>query len=67
MSNIYTLDTQRLLIVTTDQRSVFDRLLAEETIPIHSDDTLESLEARIHAVEHRLLVNVLRTLTTKSQ
>lgn len=42
-------------------------LLAEEAVPIHSDDTLESLEARIHGVEHRLLVNVLRTLTTESE
>ncbi len=36
-------------------------VLAQEIVPIHPDDTLESLEARIHAVEHRLLVETLKT------
>jgi len=34
-------------------------VLAQEVVPIHAQDTLEDLEARIHAVEHRLLVQVL--------
>jgi len=36
---------------------VFDRgpIIAQEPVPIAEDDTLESLEARMHAVEHRLL------------
>ena len=38
-------------------------VLAQEIVPIHPDDTLEALETRIHAVEHHLLVNVLKTLT----
>ena len=38
-------------------------VLAQEIVPIDPSDTLESLEARIHAVEHRLLVNTLKTLT----
>jgi len=38
-------------------------VLAQETVPLHADDTLETLEARIHAVEHRLLVNTLKHLT----
>lgn len=38
-------------------------VLAQETVPIRSDDTLDTLEARIHAVEHRLLVNTLKHLT----
>ncbi len=38
-------------------------VLAQEIISIDHDDTLESLEARIHAVEHRLLVAALKTLT----
>ena len=38
-------------------------VLAQEIVPINPDDTLETLEARIHAVEHRLLVNTLKTLT----
>ncbi len=37
-------------------------VLATEDVPILPDDTLESLEARIHAVEHRLLVDTIRTL-----
>ena len=37
-------------------------VLATEDVPIHPDDTLESLEARIHAVEHRLLVDTIRAL-----
>jgi formyltetrahydrofolate-dependent phosphoribosylglycinamide formyltransferase len=36
--------------------------LAQESVPILRDDTLDSLEARIHAVEHRLLVATLRKL-----
>ena len=38
-------------------------VLAQEIVPINPDDTLEILEARIHAVEHRLLVDTLKTLT----
>jgi phosphoribosylglycinamide formyltransferase-1 len=37
-------------------------VLATEDVPILPDDTLESLEARIHAVEHRVLVDTIRTL-----
>ena len=35
-------------------------VLATEIVPILSDDTLESLETRIHQVEHRLLVETLK-------
>lgn len=38
-------------------------VLAQQTVPMYPSDTLESLEARIHAVEHRLLVRTLVTLT----
>ena len=38
-------------------------LLKHEIVPILPDDTLESLEDRIHHVEHRLLVQVLMQLT----
>lgn len=38
-------------------------VLAQEIVPINSDDTLESLETRLHAVEHRLLVDTLKSLT----
>ena len=41
-------------------------VLAQESVPIKADDTLESLEARIHAVEHCLLVNTLKTLMRAS-
>ncbi len=37
-------------------------VLATETISIHRSDTLESLETRIHEVEHRVLVQTLKKL-----
>lgn len=37
-------------------------LLAQQIIPIHPADTLETLEERIHAAEHRLLVETLKRL-----
>jgi formyltetrahydrofolate-dependent phosphoribosylglycinamide formyltransferase len=42
-------------------------VLAQEVVPIRPDDTPETLEARIHATEHRLLVATLKyTLTTEA-
>lgn len=42
---------------------VVDRgeVLLTEEVPIHGDDTLESLEERMHAAEHRAIVSALRT------
>lgn len=40
-------------------------VLAQEAVPIYPDDTLETLEARIHPVEHRLLVETLKSLCVK--
>lgn len=37
-------------------------VLASRPVPIHPDDTLESLAARVHRVEHELLVTTLTTL-----
>ena len=37
-------------------------VLATEIIPINKDDTLESLEARVHQVEHVVLVNTLKKI-----
>jgi len=37
-------------------------VLATEDVAILPDDTLETLEARIHTVEHRLLVDTIRQL-----
>jgi len=39
-------------------------VLATETVSIHPSDSLETLTARVHAVEHRLLVATLGTLIT---
>jgi phosphoribosylglycinamide formyltransferase-1 len=36
-------------------------VIAQEIVMIQSDDTLESLEERIHEVEHQLLVETLKT------
>jgi len=40
-------------------------VLAIEIIPIFADDTLESLEARVHQTEHKLLIITLKQLVTK--
>jgi phosphoribosylglycinamide formyltransferase-1 len=37
-------------------------VLATEIVPINKDDTLESLEMRIHKTEHKLLVATLKKL-----
>ena len=37
-------------------------VLATEIVPIHREDTLESLEARVHEVEHQSLVNTLKKI-----
>jgi formyltetrahydrofolate-dependent phosphoribosylglycinamide formyltransferase len=37
-------------------------VLAIEIVPIYSEDTLETLEARVHQTEHRLLVQALHTI-----
>jgi folate-dependent phosphoribosylglycinamide formyltransferase PurN len=39
-------------------------VLASVEVPINLDDTFESFQARIHAVEHRLLVDAVKTLIT---
>jgi len=40
-------------------------VLATDEVPILPDDTLEALEVRIHAVEHRLLVDTIRSICTE--
>ena len=40
-------------------------VLATATVPIRPDDTLETLTERVHATEHRLLVDTLRTMCLK--
>jgi len=37
-------------------------VLAMEIVPIEKDDSLESLEARVHQTEHQLLVNTLKSV-----
>lgn len=37
-------------------------VLATETVLIRHDDTLETLEARIHDAEHRMLIHAIKTL-----
>ena len=41
-------------------------VLATETVPIYAGDTLESLEARVHEAEHRLLTATLKQLILNS-
>jgi phosphoribosylglycinamide formyltransferase-1 len=39
-------------------------VLALEIVPIEKDDTLQSLEARVHQTEHKLLVNTLKSIVS---
>jgi formyltetrahydrofolate-dependent phosphoribosylglycinamide formyltransferase len=39
-------------------------VLASAEVPIYPGDSLDDLEARVHAVEHRLLVDAIRTALT---
>lgn len=41
-------------------------VIAQERVPILADDTESTLAERIHSVEHRLLPEVLRTLTSSN-
>jgi phosphoribosylglycinamide formyltransferase-1 len=42
-------------------------VLAQEVVPIHPDDTPETLEARVHDAEHRVLVTTLKSLCKKGK
>lgn len=41
-------------------------VLATKIVPIHKDDTLESLETRIHQTEHKLLVSTLKSIISQN-
>jgi len=40
-------------------------VLAQATVPIHPDDTLDSLTERIHAVEHELLIKTVQEVLAR--
>jgi phosphoribosylglycinamide formyltransferase-1 len=40
-------------------------VLATEIVPIQAEDTLESLEARVHEVEHHTLIAALKKITAE--
>jgi phosphoribosylglycinamide formyltransferase-1 len=42
-------------------------VLASEIVPIQHRDTLESLEARVHRVEHVLLISTLKTILATNE
>ena len=41
-------------------------VLAQEIVPISPEDSLETLDARVHSVEHHLLVTTLEQLCRPS-
>ena len=51
-----------MIHLTPDERVDEGPVLAAQAVPIHPGDTHETLADRIHAVEHRLLVETLRKL-----
>jgi phosphoribosylglycinamide formyltransferase-1 len=40
-------------------------VLAQERVPVHEDDTAETLHARIKEIEHRLLPRVVEELCAR--
>ncbi len=38
-------------------------VIAMSEVPIHPTDTLDELEARVHATEHRLLVEAIQAVS----
>ena len=58
-------ETGIMVHLVPDERVDEGPVLATRTIPIHADDTLESLATRIHAAEHALLVETLQSLIRK--
>lgn len=42
-------------------------VIAQRTVPIHVADTLSSLEARVHATEHSLIIDALQQLITQQK
>jgi phosphoribosylglycinamide formyltransferase-1 len=40
-------------------------VITQEIVPIHADDTVETLAKRIHKVEHRLLVDAILSVLTE--
>jgi formyltetrahydrofolate-dependent phosphoribosylglycinamide formyltransferase len=42
-------------------------VVLQEEVPIHAEDSLEDLERRVHAVEHRLLVQALYDLLSDGE
>jgi formyltetrahydrofolate-dependent phosphoribosylglycinamide formyltransferase len=55
-------ETGIMVHLVPDERVDEGPVLATRSIPIHADDTLESLATRIHAAEHALLVETLQSL-----
>jgi len=51
-----------MIHLVPDDAVVAGPVVAQEVVPIHVDDGLDDLEERIHAVEHRLLVQAVREL-----
>jgi phosphoribosylglycinamide formyltransferase-1 len=42
-------------------------VIAQQVVPIHAADTLVTLEARIHATEHALVIDALQQLITQQK
>jgi phosphoribosylglycinamide formyltransferase-1 len=42
-------------------------VIAQQTVPIHVPDTLVTLEARMHATEHALVIDALQQLITQQK
>ncbi len=51
-----------MLHLVPDEGVDIGPVIVSEVVPIHADDTLESLEQRVHRVEHRLYIEALNKM-----
>jgi len=54
-------------VIVVDDGVDTGRILAQQRVPIHSDDTEDALHARIKILERSLLLDVLRTLIPNNE
>jgi formyltetrahydrofolate-dependent phosphoribosylglycinamide formyltransferase len=60
-------ETGVMLHYVPDEGVDIGPVIIRETVPIYNHDTIESLEQRVHAVEHRLYVSALARLISQGR
>ena len=52
-------------VIVQEDQSLMDPVIRAERVPVLPDDTVESLRARVQAVEHKILPEVVRELCAR--